>query len=435
MLSGDYLLTGQANITQMDLDPFIISVLHLNALTGHSRVDGQFTVAGALLRPETLTVDANLSSIVMDFEHINLQNAGPVKFQYGDHMIRVDQANLRGMDTDFRLSGSAGFAGEGALDLHLAGAVNLSLFGGFVPNLDASGPAQVDASFTGTLASPSIDGRGARRKCSRPLRRLPGRITSQVTGDFVFDASRLVFDNITSQTGGGNVQLAGSVTYGNGPLRYDLTARADQVRVRYPVGMSWLTGGTLRIQGTAQSSALSGRITVDRLLLSDNFDFGSLLSSSTEGAPDVTSGFLRNLQLDVQIDATPNMVLQWSSGTSQSDGSVRLRGTWQRPILLGNVHLLTGQMTLSGNQYGLSRGDINFVNPFRLDPVLNIEATTTIQRYEVTVDFTGTASHLTMTYRSDPPLPSSDIISLLALGQTGQESQLRSGPVAAQTTL
>ncbi len=30
-----------------------------------------------------------------------------------------------------------------------------------------------------------------------------------------------------------------------------------------------------------------------------------------------------------------------------------------------------------------------------------------------------------MSYRSDPPLPSSDIITLLALGQTGEESQLR----------
>ena len=69
---------------------------------------------------------------------------------------------------------------------------------------------------------------------------------------------------------------------------------------------------------------------------------------------------------------------------------------------------------------------------FRLDPVISLEAATTIRQYEVTVNFSGPASHLTMSYRSDPPLPSSDIIALLALGQTGEESRLRGLP-AVQT--
>jgi translocation and assembly module TamB len=96
-------------------------------------------------------------------------------------------------------------------------------------------------------------------------------------------------------------------------------------------------------------------------------------------------------------------------------------------------------MTFRGNRYRVTRGDLNFINPFRLDPVLNIEATTTIRQYEVTVDFSGPASHLTMSYRSDPPLPSTDIIALLAVGQTGEESQLRAAntqtPTMGATTL
>ena len=47
---------------------------------------------------------------------------------------------------------------------------------------------------------------------------------------------------------------------------------------------------------------------------------------------------------------------------------MRLRGTWDRPVLLGHIHLLGGQMPFRGNTYQLTRGDINFANPFRLDP-------------------------------------------------------------------
>ena len=118
-------------------------------------------------------------------------------------------------------------------------------------------------------------------------------------------------------------------------------------------------------------------------------------------------------------------------GACEVDGNVRLRGTFDRPVLLGNIHLLGGEMPFRGNTYELTRGDINFANPFRLDPVLNIEATSTINQYQVTIDFSGPASHLALNYRSDPPLPDSDIVALLALGSPGEGSGLQQAPGAS----
>ncbi len=433
-LAGAYPLSGQVTVSQIDLDPLIVSALHLSGLTGHSQIVGQFGISGSLLQPGMISVDANLTQVSLDYQYIKLQNQGPVQLQYGNHEVQVRQANLRGVDTDFRIGGFARFAGDRAVDLRVAGAANLRLFSGFVPNLDVRGPAQVDAAIVGTLSSPRITGRVHVQDTSVRYGDFPAGL-SQLAGDFIFDTSRITFNDVTSETGGGRLLLSGSLTYGNGPVSYDIATRTEQVRVRYPVGMSWLAGGDLRLLGTAQSATLSGHVTVDRLLMSEGFDVTSLIASSTEttSGPRATSPFLRNLQFDVQADTAPGAVLEWSSGRFQSDANVRVRGTFDHPILLGNIHLLGGEMTMRGNQYRLTRGDINFVNPFRADPVLNVEVSTTIQQYEVTVDFTGPASHLTMSYRSDPPLPSSDIITLLALGQPGQESSLRGGAAAVQT--
>jgi translocation and assembly module TamB len=433
-LAGAYPLSGQVTVSQIDLDPVIVSALHLSGLTGHSQIVGRFGISGALLQPDTISVDVNLTQVSLDYEYIKLQNQGPVELQYGNHEVQVRQANLRGVDTDFRVSGFARFAADRALDMRVAGAANLRLFSAFVPNLDVRGPADVDATVAGTLASPRITGRVRVHDASMRYGDFPAGL-SQLEGDFIFDTSRITFNNVSSETGGGRLLLSGSLIYGNGPVSYDLTARTEQVRVRYPVGMSWLAGGDLRLVGTPQAATLSGHVTVDRLLMSPGFDITSLIASSTEttNSPRATSNFLRNLQFDVQADATPGAVLEWSSGRFQTEANVRVRGTFDHPILLGSVHLLAGQMTMRGNDYRLTRGDINFVNPFRVDPVLNVEVSTTIQQYEVTVDFTGPSSHLTMAYRSDPPLPSSDIVTLLALGQTGEESMLRGGAAAAQT--
>ena len=378
-------------------------------------------------------MQADLSHLAFDFQYVKLENQGPIRLQYGHSEVRVEQATLRGLDTDFHVGGFARFAGDRRLELQVGGRLNLSLLSGFLPNLQARGPAQVDAGIAGTMGNPRITGRVRLQDAAIRYGDFPTGL-SNLGGEIVFDATRLVFDNLTAQAGGGSLRLSGSLTYGGGPVRYDLTARSDQVRIRYPLGMSWLLGGTLQMTGTEQAATVTGRVTVDRLLLSDNFDLVSLLGSSTQpvSAPSTSSAFLRNLQFDVQATSSPNARLEWSSGSSQSEASLRIRGTWEHPILLGNIHLLSGNMTFRGNQYRLSRGDINFVNPFRLDPVLDIEATTRIREYQVTVDFDGPASHLTMSYRSDPPLPSNDVVTLLALGQSGEATQLR-GVTAVQT--
>jgi translocation and assembly module TamB len=111
-----------------------------------------------------------------------------------------------------------------------------------------------------------------------------------------------------------------------------------------------------------------------------------------------------------------------------------VRGTWEHPIILGHIHVLSGDLLFHGNRYRVARGDINFANPFRLDPVVNVEASTTIQQYEITLNFNGPASKLTLAYRSDPPLPAQDIVTLLALGQTSSEGTSRSAGNSQSTS-
>jgi len=432
-LSGGYPVQGEVTIEQMDLDPFLIAALHLQGFTGHSLADGHFAFAGFLTQPETLAVEANLSRIVLNYQSVQLENAAPVSLTYRRSEVQIDRASLRGPGSDFTVSGAVSFAGRQPLDLRLAGALNLRLLDGFLPDLQSAGQAQVDATIGGTLSAPRVNGKLHVADASASYGDFPSGL-SHVTGDFNFDATRLVFDNVVAESGGGPLALSGVVTYGEGPLRYDLSAHSPEVRIRYPVGMSWLAGGTLRLAGDANGGTLSGNITVSRLLMSEGFDPATLLVSSGQpvGEPSTTSPFLRNLQFNLEAVSSPDARLQWPGADFQVEASLRVRGTWEHPILLGHIHLLTGEMAFRGNQYRLSRGELNFSNPFRLDPVINVEATTTIQQYEVTLDFTGPASRLSLAYRSDPPLPSSDIIALLALGQTGEESNLR-GPAAVQT--
>jgi translocation and assembly module TamB len=427
-LSGDDEISGKLSVVQFDLDPLFSAGLHLKNLTGHSVVDGNFTLAGALRKPDSIEVIADISRISFDYLFVSLQNDGPVQFTYHRNEIRIAQAHLHGPDSDFRISGSARFDRERPVHVSVTGAVNLGLLKGMMPELRAQGEANVNVAIEGTMSKPRITGRAAVRDASANYSDFPVGL-SHLNGDLVFDRSRLLFENVTADSGGGQLTLNGSVTYGDeGPIRYEIYARTPQVRIRYPAGMSWLTGGTLQLVGTTERAVLSGNVELKRLLFAPGADITSFFGASpdTSAAAAASSPFMRNLTFDVAAHTSPGARIEWTGAQVEIDSDLHLRGTWDRPILLGHIHLLGGEMSFRGNTFTLTRGDVDFANPFQLDPELNIEATSTISQYVVTINFSGRASKLSLSYRSDPPLPDTDIIALLALGSTGQESALRS---------
>jgi translocation and assembly module TamB len=427
-LADPYPLSGKVAIKNIDLDPFLLTALHLEKFSGHANADGDIALNGSLRHPESIVVDANFSRLAMNYANVRLENVGAVHFRSTKETLEIEPVTLRGTDTNLQIAGSVQFAGKKTVGLRLNGGLDLRLLTGFIPDLDARGPAQVNASFEGTLERPRITGRVHIENASARVTDFPAGL-SAMQGDLVFDATRLYFENVSAESGGGTLHLAGSVNYAESPLRYDISLRTDRVRIRYPEGMSWQAGGSLRLTGTPTAAVLSGRVLIERVTLTQGLEVAGILVSAKEGitGPSTSSAFLRNLQFDVEALSSPDARMEWPGAQLQAEANLRVRGTWEHPILLGHIHILSGELYFAGNRYRVSRGDLNFSNPFRLDPVLNVEATTTIQQYEITLNFNGPASKLTLAYRSDPPLPANDIVTLLALGQTSSEATARSG--------
>jgi translocation and assembly module TamB len=103
---------------------------------------------------------------------------------------------------------------------------------------------------------------------------------------------------------------------------------------------------------------------------------------------------------------------------------LRLRGTLASPSLLGRVSITEGSATIAGTRYDLERGDIAFTNPVRIEPVIDLSATARVEDYDISLGLHGSPQKLAVTYRSDPPLPEADVVSLLALGHTASQQRL-----------
>jgi len=427
-LTDPYALSGKISIRNIDLDPFLMTALHVQKFSGHGVADGDISVKGSLKQPEGIVVDANFSRLALNYANVALVNEGPVRFRSSQQSLEIDTVKFKGADTNLQVEGAIRFTGRRTIGLRLNGAVDLRLLSGFFPDFDVRGPAQINASVEGTIEQPRITGRVHVENASARALDFPTGLNA-IKGDIIFDSSRLFFNDVSAEAGGGTLRLSGGVNYAETLLRYDVSLRTDRVRIRYPEGMSWLVGGNLRFAGTTQSAVLSGRVTVERVTLNGGLEVAASLVSSKQGinGPSTSSPFLRNLHFDIEAGSTPEARLEWPNAELRAEANLRVRGTWEHPIMLGHIHVLSGDLYFAGNRYRVTRGDVNFANPFRLDPVMNVEATTTVQQYEITLNFNGPSSKLTLAYRSDPPLPANDIVTLLAMGQTSTESATRTG--------
>jgi len=71
-------LNGKVSIKNINLDPYLVTALHLGKFNGHGTADGDISVTGELQHPETLTVDANFSHFIVTYGSVQLENTGPI---------------------------------------------------------------------------------------------------------------------------------------------------------------------------------------------------------------------------------------------------------------------------------------------------------------------------------------------------------------------
>lgn len=220
------------------------------------------------------------------------------------------------------------------------------------------------------------------------------------------------------------LDCAGYIAYQQGLLA-DLSVTGKNIRIRYPQGVSSLADTTLHLQGSKSNLLLSGNVMLTRFSVSPDLDIAALASQANAVQPVVPPDAPSNhIRLDVRIQSSPQLNFQNAYAKLAGDVDLRLRGTLGAPSLLGRISITEGNATIAGTRYELQRGDVLFTNPVRIQPNIDLNATARVQDYDITLGLHGTPDKMSVSYRSDPPLPEGDVIALLALGRTQSEQGL-----------
>ena len=394
-------------------------------ITGHSALDGTLHIRGPMRTPRNLKAAAEIQSFSAEVERVQIHSAEPIRLEITDQTLLLENFHLAGSGTDFTAHGRVHFAAAKEIDLRLDGSVNLALAQSLNPKILARGALGISLDAGGTLAEPVLQGRLDVKDAALSHNDFPSGL-SGLNGVLLFDRDHIQIEKLSGATGGGSVALTGSATYRSGALLFDLGATARDVRLRYPPGVSSTANADVRLTGNSSSALLSGNIVVTKLAVTPGFDFAAYIEKSKQEVVLTASDSLESrLKLDVHVSTTPELQMQTATARLSGDADLRVRGTADRPAILGRAEVLEGEISFNGNKYKIERGDVTFANPAKTQPVIDLQASTRVRDYDITVQFRGDASvpnGLKITWQSEPQLPEADVIALLALGRTREES-------------
>jgi translocation and assembly module TamB len=438
-LTGDYPVKGRLTFNNVGLNALaalIVKEGDAGNLKFDGTAEGELTIAGLARKPDQFTASLNVARVEVkplpntdlarSLPNFALINNGPVRVAMTKSQLRIESARFRAPQTDFTIDGTIALSQQAPLDVRVRGDVNLALVTTLNPDLTSSGALAIDASVRGGWQTPNLAGRAVIRNGGFRYSGYSNGL-SNASGEVVFNGTRATIQSFTAESGGGKVEATGFAAITNGVPAFRIETKTEGVRVRYPEGVSSVSDARLTFAGTSQRSEASGAITVHRVSINPRADAAAILANTASpvNTPPVATGLVSNVNLDIQVETAPDVVIETSLTQSiQADANLRVRGTAASPALLGRINITQGGLIFFGNKYSINQGMISFFNPAKIDPILNVDLETKARGVDVIITVSGPINKLNMNYRSDPPLQFADIVALLATGRTPTDPTL-----------
>ncbi len=391
-----------------------------------ARLEGRTAVQAELHGPlrhlAALQADITLPTFELRYPPgLRLAAAAPLRLTLAAGVLTLAPATLDGTDTHLTLQARVPLR-AGALQVALQGQVGLRLAQLFAPGLTFGGQAALKLAVTGPLAHPVFGGEVGISGASVSSPTFPLALVNG-HGLLRISAQRLQIASFTADAGGGRITATGGMALRPG-VRFDVGIAARDIGVRYPDSVREQVSADLSLLGTPQAAQLNGRAQVTRVSVLPAFDFTRFIGQLADGGPAVSApgSFPQALALNVAV-TTPNRIAITTRDFSlDANANVSLRGTAAEPVLLGRMDLDRGDLIFNGQRFQLSGGTLDFANPARTEPTVNVTATASINQYNLHLSLQGPTDNLRTTYTSNPPLPPADIINLLAFGATTEAS-------------
>ncbi len=419
-LSGDYYTEATVDTSTVPLDTLMATYASNIPQGFKGQTEFHATLKGPLKDKSKLEAHLSIPVLNASYQSLQIGIASPIRADYANSVITLQPAEIRGTGTSLRLQGRLPIGGTSAPTLSANGTVDVRILKIVAPDVESSGTLALDVRASGSAANPAVAGQLQLKNIAVNTPDAPVGL-EELNGTLDIANDRVQVSKLTAQVGGGQVSVGGSITY-RPAVHFSLALQGKSVRLRYPDGLRSLLDANLAFSGTTQASTLNGRVLIDSLSFTQDFDLASFGDQFSTGSAPSQPGFADTIKLALGVQSQEELNATSSQISIAGRAALQVGGTAANPVITGRTTLTSGELFYRNVRYQLQKGVITFDDPNETHPVLNVSVSTTVEQYNLTLTLRGPLDKLTTSYVSDPPLATADIINLVARGKTTQES-------------
>ena len=414
---------------KIDFQPLVALYAPAQAADLSGQTELHVTLRGPLADKNRVEAHLEIPNLDVHYKQFQLGAARPIVADYKNGTATLQPTSIRGTGTSIDAQAMVPVTTPKAASFLVKGNVDLGIAQMFMPDITSSGQLQFD--IDSKRYGPGANLNGQIKVVNANLHTVDSPVgLDHANGAINVTQTRLEISSFEGQMGGGTINATGAVAYRPG-IQFHLGLSANNIRMRYPEGVRAILASNLALTGNTQESQLTGQVKIQKVSFTPDFDVSTFTSqfsgggSSDSGTP---GSFTQGMKLNIAVQSTSQMNLVSSQVSVKGDANLRVVGTAADPVILGRTNLTGGEFFLAGNRYEVQHGTIDFLNPVRTEPVLNIEVKTRIDEYNINLALNGPVERLQTTYTSDPALPPVDIINLIATGKTVESATANPSP-------
>ncbi len=139
--------------------------------------------------------------------------------------------------------------------------------------------------------------------------------------------------------------------------------------------------GELLYRGTTEKMSVNGDIRINRARYKEPLEWRSwLFTAKSVEKPKAELSALERAELNIRITGSENISIDNNIARApvKIAGEMLVKGIVSKPVLLGRLETTEGYVYFRNNEFKVISASVDFVDPNRIKPVINLTAETTV---------------------------------------------------------
>lgn len=408
---------------QTDLKPYI-TILSIPDITGS--LTGTIHASGYLSNLDQIQGKIDLATLYIAYKGEEMIAANNVIASLSSNILTFPENHMKFLKYGTLTIGGSGTIPDVQVDLRAQIPMKaVSIFNNDLS--DVTGTIAITAQMKGITPKPAVTASVQLNDIGIILPTIRQKL-HKTSGSILVDSQTVTLNKITGMLDTGRFTIDGIVHHSNFiPSKISLKASAISVPFQIPDTLQALVNADLNVSGTPENSLAKGEIVIldgmykkdIELNLQDVIQKKRTTPSVSKAPPNIP--FLKHMNLDISIKHRHPFLVRNKFANLDLTSDLKISGTYSNPIVTGRAAIESGTIVYEKRELTVKKGGVDFVNPYRTEPVIDIESEIKIRKWDIVLKLSGTPEEIVMELSSNPPESHGDIMSLLVFGRTTKE--------------